>query len=118
MPYEYIPIFILLVLAIAVGIIVLLLGRYLGPHRPTRKKGAPYESGMIPYGPGTRQMPVRFYLVAVLFILFDVEIIFFLPWAVTFQKLGLFAIIEMFIFVAIMMTAFVYLWKKGAMEWE
>jgi NADH-quinone oxidoreductase subunit A len=118
MPYEYIPIFILLALAVAVGIIVLLLGRYIGPHRPTAKKGEPYESGMIPYGPGTRQMPVRFYLVAVLFILFDVEVIFFLPWAVTFQKLGLFAIIEMFIFVAILMTAFVYLWKKGAMEWE
>ena len=118
MPYEYIPIFILIALAVAVGIIVLLLGRYIDPHRPTAKKGEPYESGMIPYGPGTRQMPVRFYLVAVLFILFDVEVIFFLPWAVTFQKLGLFAIIEMFIFVAILMTAFVYLWKKGAMEWE
>ena len=118
MPNEYIPIFILLALSIAVGIIVLLLGRYIGPHRPTAKKGEPYESGMIPYGPGTRQMPVRFYLVAVLFILFDVEVIFFLPWAVTFQKLGLFAVIEMFIFVAILMTGFVYLWKKGAMEWE
>ncbi len=118
MPNEYIPIFILLALSIAVGIIVLLLGRYIGPHRPTAKKGEPYESGMIPYGPGTRQMPVRFYLVAVLFILFDVEVIFFLPWAVTFQKLGLFAVIEMIIFVAILMTGFVYLWKKGAMEWE
>lgn len=118
MPNEYIPIFILLALSIAVGIIVLLLGRYIGPHRPTKKKGEPYESGMIPYGPGTRQMPVRFYLVAVLFILFDVEVIFFLPWAVTFQKLGLFAVIEMFVFVAILMTGFVYLWKKGAMEWE
>ncbi|HNR01343.1 MAG TPA: NADH-quinone oxidoreductase subunit A [Anaerolineaceae bacterium] len=118
MPNEFIPIFILLALSIAVGIIVLLLGRYFGPYRPTKKKGEPYESGMIPYGPGTRQMPVRFYLVAVLFILFDVEVIFFLPWAVTFQKLGLFAVIEMFIFVAILMTGFVYLWKKGAMEWE
>ena len=118
MPFEYIPIVILLALSIAVGIIVLLLGRYLGPYRPTKKKGEPYESGMIPYGPGTCQMPVRFYLVAVLFILFDVEVIFFLPWAVTFQKLGLFAIIEMGIFVTILMTGFVYLWKKGAMEWE
>ncbi len=118
MPNEYIPIFILLALSVAVGIIVLLLGRYIGPHRPTAKKGEPYESGMIPYGPGTRQMPVRFYLVAVLFILFDVEVIFFLPWAVTFKQIGMFAIIEMFIFVAILMTAFVYLWKKGAMEWE
>ena len=118
MPYEYIPIFILLALAVAVGIIVLLLGRYIGPHRPTAKKGQPYESGMIPYGPGTRQMPVRFYLVAVLFILFDVEVIFFLPWAVAFKQLGLFALVEMFIFVAIILVGFVYLWKKGAFEWE
>jgi len=118
MPNEYIPIIILLALSVAVGIIVLLLGRYVGPLRPPAKKGEPYESGMIPYGPGTRLMPVRFYLVAVLFILFDVEVIFFLPWAVTFKQIGMFAIIEMFIFVAILMTAFVYLWKKGAMEWE
>jgi NADH-quinone oxidoreductase subunit A len=115
---DYIPLFILLALSIAVGIIVLLLGRYVGPHRPTRKKGLPYESGMIPYGPGTRQMPVRFYLVAVLFILFDVEVIFFLPWAVAFKQLGLFALVEMFIFVAIILVGFVYLWKKGAFEWE
>ncbi len=115
---DYIPLFILLALSVAVGIIVLLLGRFVGPHRPTRKKGQPYESGMIPYGPGTRQMPVRFYLVAVLFILFDVEVIFFLPWAVAFRQLGLFALVEMFIFVAIILVGFVYLWKKGAFEWE
>ena len=115
---DYIPLFILLALSIAVGIIVLLLGRYVRPHRPPRKKGLPYESGMIPYGPGTRQMPVRFYLVAVLFILFDVEVIFFLPWAVAFKQLGLFALVEMFIFVAIILVGFVYLWKKGAFEWE
>ena len=115
---DYIPLFILLALSVAVGIIVLLLGRFVGPHRPTRKKGQPYESGMIPYGPGTRQMPVRFYLVAVLFILFDVEVIFFLPCAVAFRKLGLFALVEMFIFVAIILVGFVYLWKKGAFEWE
>ena len=115
---DYIPLFILLALSVAVGIIVLLLGRFVGPHRPTRKKGQPYESGMIPYGPGTRQMPVRFYLVAVLFILFDVEVIFFLPWAVAFRQLGLFALVEMFIFVAIILVGFVYLWKKGAFEWD
>ncbi len=118
MPIDYIPILILLILSIIVGIIVRLLGRFLGPYRPTKKKGEPYESGMIPYGAGMRQMPVRFYLVAVLFVLFDVEVIFFLPWAVAFRQLGLFGIIEMFIFVAILMTAFIYLWKKGALEWE
>ncbi len=114
---EYLPLFILLGLSLIVGVFVLFLGRYFGPHRPTPKKGKPYESGMIPYGEGTRQMPVHFYLVAVLFILFDVEVIFFLPWAVTFKQLGLFAFIEMLVFVVIIMVGFIYLWKKGAFEW-
>jgi len=115
---EYLPLFVLFGLSVFVGVLVLFLGRYFGPHRPTQKKGEPYESGMIPYGPGTRQMSVRFYLVAVLFIIFDVEVIFFLPWAVTFKQLGLFSFIEMIIFVVILMVGFIYLWKKGALEWE
>ena len=115
---EYLPLFILIILSTLVGLLVLFLGRYFGPHRPTDKKGQPYESGMIPYGPGRRQMPVRYYLVAVLFILFDVEVIFFLPWAVAFRQLGLFGLIEMFLFVAILMIGFIYIWKKGALEWE
>ncbi len=115
---EYLPLFILIGLSTFVGLLVLFLGRYFGPHRPTPKKSQPYESGMIPYGPGRRQMSVRYYLVAVLFILFDVEVIFFLPWAVAFRKLGLYGLIEMFIFVAILLVGFIYIWKKGALEWE
>jgi NADH-quinone oxidoreductase subunit A len=115
---EYLPLIILTVLAAAVAVLVLFLGRFFGPHRPTVKKGNPYESGMIPYGPGTRRMSVRYYLVAVLFILFDVEVIFFLPWAVTFKKLGVYSLIEMFIFVAILAVGYIYVWKKGAFEWE
>jgi NADH-quinone oxidoreductase subunit A len=115
---DYIPLLILIVLSVIVGGIVLILGRFFGPRRPTPKKGEPYESGMIPYGPGARQMPVRFYLVAILFIIFDVEVVFFLLWAVTFKQLGLFALIAMFVFVAILMVGFIYLWKKGALEWE
>ena len=103
----------LVVALIAVG-----LGELFGPRHPTLKKSQPYESGMVPYGPGTRRISVRYYLVAVLFILFDVEVIFFLPWAVAFKQLGLFALIEMFIFVAILMVGFIYVWKKGALEWE
>lgn len=115
---EYLPLLILIALSTFVGLLVLFLGRYFGPHRPTNKKGQPYESGMIPYGPGTRQMNVRYYLVAVLFILFDVEVIFFLPWAVAFKQLGLFGLIEMFLFVAIVLVGFIYIWKKGALEWD
>ena len=115
---DYLPLIILIILSTLVGFLVLFLGRYFGPHRPTEKKGKPYESGMIPYGPGTRQMSVRYYLVAVLFILFDVEVIFFLPWAVAFKKLGLYGLIEMFLFVAILLVGFIYIWKKGALEWD
>jgi NADH-quinone oxidoreductase subunit A len=83
----------------------------------------PYESGMTPYGPGTRRMAVRFYLIAVLFILFDIEVIFFLPWAVVLNKfidngLGIFALVEMFVFITILLVGYVYAWKKGALEWE
>jgi NADH-quinone oxidoreductase subunit A len=115
---EYIPIIILTVLAAALGVLVVIIGRVFGPHRPTRKKGNPYESGMIPYGAGARRMSVRYYLVAVLFILFDVEVVFFLPWAVAFRSLGFFSLIEMFVFVAIMAVGYIYVWKKGALEWE
>ena len=83
-----------------------------------KKKNAPYESGMMPYGPGTRQMPIRFYLVAVLFILFDVEVIFLFPWAVVYRELGLFGVIEMAVFILILLVGFIYALKKGAFEWE
>jgi NADH-quinone oxidoreductase subunit A len=115
---DYIPILILIVLAAALGVFVVFLGRFSGPHRPTRQKSATYESGMLPYGPGTRRMSVHYYLVAVLFILFDVEVIFLLPWAVAFRSLGLFGLIEMFVFIAILAVGFIYVWKKGALEWE
>ena len=73
---------------------------------------------MTPFGPGMRRMPVRFYMVAVLFILFDIEVIFFLPWAVVFKQLGLFGVVEMLVFVGVLLVGFVYAWKRGALEWE
>jgi len=115
---EYLPIAILIFVATAVATIAIALGHLFGPRRPTEKKSLPYESGMTPFGPGTRRMPVRFYMVAVLFILFDIEVIFFLPWAIVFRKLGLFGLVEMFVFVGILAVGYVYAWKKGALEWE
>ncbi|NIP41262.1 MAG: NADH-quinone oxidoreductase subunit A [candidate division Zixibacteria bacterium] len=100
------------------AIVVIVLGHTFGPKRPTESKNMPYESGMTPIGPGTRRVPVHFYLIAVLFILFDIEVVFFLPWAVVFRKLGLFALLEMFVFVGILLVGFIYAWKKGALEWE
>ena len=115
---EYVPIAILLVFSIGLAVIAVVLGHLFGPRRPTKRKSSPYESGMTPFGPGTRRMPVRFYLVAVLFILFDIEVIFLYPWAVTFRQLGLFGFIEMLVFVGILFIGYVYAWKKGALEWE
>jgi NADH-quinone oxidoreductase subunit A len=115
---NYLPILILLVISTALAAVVILISTFLGPHHPTLRKLQPYESGMTPLGPAQRRMPIKFYLVAVMFILFDVEVIFFYPWAVTFRQLGLFGFVEMLIFVAILLVGYVYAWKKGALEWE
>jgi NADH-quinone oxidoreductase subunit A len=115
---DFLPIIILIVLSTVLAGLVILLGHWFGPHRPTLRKSLPYESGMRPIGPGSRRMPVRFYLIAVLFILFDIEVVFFLPWAVVFRKLGMFGLIEMLVFIVILLVGYVYAWKKGALEWE
>jgi NADH-quinone oxidoreductase subunit A len=115
---EYLPIAVLIILSTILAVLVIAIGHIFGPRKPTEAKGMPYESGMDPIGPGTRQMPVHFYLVAVLFILFDIEVIFFLPWAVVFRRLGVFGLIEMLIFIMILLVGYVYAWKKGALEWD
>ena len=115
---EYVPIAILFVLALVLAILVVILGHTFGPRRPTKRKAMPYESGMTPYGQGTRRLSVRYYLVAVLFILFDIEVVFFLPWAVVFKELKVFGLIEMGAFILILLVGYFYAWKKGALEWE
>ena len=115
---EYIAIAVMIVVATLIAAIAIGLGELLGPKKKSKVKEEPYESGIVPFGPGTRRMPVRFYLIAVLFILFDIEVIFFLPWAVVFRQLGLFGLLEMGVFVAILLIGYVYAWKKGALEWE
>jgi NADH-quinone oxidoreductase subunit A len=115
---EYIAIGVMIVVATVIALIAIGLGELFGPRRKTDAKNMPYESGMNPYGEGTRRMPVRFYLVAVLFILFDIEVVFFLPWAIAFRQLGLFGLAEMIVFIVILLIGYVYAWKKGALEWE
>jgi NADH-quinone oxidoreductase subunit A len=115
---PYLPIAVLLVISTVLPILMIVIGHLFGPHRPTPRKLAPYESGMRPIGPAMRRMPVRFYLVAVMFILFDIEVIFFLPWAVTFQTLGVLGFVEMVVFIAILLVGYIWVWKKGALEWE
>jgi NADH-quinone oxidoreductase subunit A len=120
---QYLAIAVLIALAIMVALIAIGLGELFGPKKKSTQKAMPYESGMTPIGPGTRRMPVRFYLIAVLFILFDIEVVFFLPWAVVFRKyieigLGSFILAEMIVFIVVLLVGFVYAWKKGALEWE
>ena len=114
---DYLPIAVLLAVATVLAALMVGLGHIIGPRRDSDKKLMPYESGMIPIGTAVRRMPVRFYLVAVLFILFDIEVIFFLPWAVALKSLGIFGLIEMLVFIAILLVGYVYVWKRGALEW-
>ena len=115
---EYVAIALMVALSTVVALIAIGLGTIFGPKKESAAKSMPYESGMNPYGEGTRRMPIRFYLIAVLFILFDIEVVFFLPWAIVFRQLGLFGLIEMIIFIMILLVGYVYAWKKGALEWE
>lgn len=122
---QYLPILVLVALASIIALALVFASRILGPYRPTRKKLTPYESGMSPIGPAVRRLPVKFYLIAVLFILFDIEVVFFLPWAVIFRNWvdtarsrGVFLLIEMAVFIGILLVGYAYVWKKGALEWE
>lgn len=115
---EYLPVFILIGFAVVLGSLVVILGTIFGPRRPTEKKAMPYESGMTPYGPGTRRMNIRYYLIAVLFILFDIEVVFFLPYAVSFRVFGFPGLLLVLIFVVILEVAHLYAWKRGALEWD
>ncbi|MCH7480998.1 MAG: NADH-quinone oxidoreductase subunit A [Chloroflexi bacterium] len=115
---DYWPIAILVGISAFIAVASIVMGSMMGPRRPSKRKSEPYESGMTPIGVGTRRMPVRFYMIAVLFILFDIEVVFFLPWAVVFRQLGLFGLIEMSVFIVVLLVGYIYAWKKGALEWE
>jgi len=120
---EYISIAIFIGVTALIAVIAIVLGTLFGPQRPGPKKNMPYESGMDPIGPGQRRMPVRFYLISVLFILFDIEVVFLVPWALIFSDFvergqGLFLMVEMLVFILILLVGYAYAWKKGALEWE
>jgi len=115
---EYLPIVILAVLSLAFAVLSLLASSLLRPSRPTPAKLAPYECGIEPERlPKGERFGVKFYVVAMLFIIFDVETIFLFPWAVGFRQLGLFGLVEMVIFIALVFVAYVYVWKSGGLDW-
>jgi NADH-quinone oxidoreductase subunit A len=116
---EYLPILILLGVATAFAVASLAVSALLRPNRPTPAKVAPYESGIEPARlPRGERFPVRFYVIAMLFIIFDIETIFLFPWAVTFRALGLFGLVEMVVFIGLVFVAYVYVWQRGGLEWE
>jgi len=117
-PESYIPILLFIGLAIAFGAVALLAGSLVRPSRPYRAKLIPYESGSPLFSDARVQFPMRYYIIAMLFVIFDIEIIFMIPWAVRFQSLGLLGLIEMLVFLSILLVGFWYAWKKGALEWD
>ena len=115
---EYLPILLFLAVAAVVGVALMVLGNLLGPTRPTGEKLSPYECGFEAFEDAHMQFDVRYYLIAILFIAFDLEIAFVFPRAVIFRDLGMVGLIEMGIFLGLLVLGFVYVWKKGALEWE
>lgn len=118
MTQPYLGIFFLGLVALLNAALLIGLSELIGARRPTAAKASPYESGMIPMGGTKRRFSVQFYIVAMLFIVFDIETVFFFPWAVVYRELGLFGFVEMVVFIAILLAGLAYAWKKGALEWD
>lgn len=115
---NYFPILVVIILALLIGWVIVIASYLVGPRRKDDVvKGIPYEGGMDPIGSPRQRFFIRFYMVAVLFLLFDIETVFLYPWAVLFRKLGMFGFVEMLIFIVILFVGFIYVWKKGALEW-
>ena len=115
---SYVPALVFLALGIGVGLVFTTLNSVLGPKRPSKTKSDPYESGLPSEVRKSFRFGVSFYLVAMLFILFDIEVVFLYPIAVRLQEIGTFALVETIVFVALLLVAFVYVWRRGALEWK
>ena len=115
---NYLPILIFLAVAGGFGLLLLVLGWVLGPRRPDREKVSPYECGFEAFEDSRTKFDVRYYLVAILFIIFDLEIAFLFPWAVSLDAIGGFGLLSMGVFLAVLVVGFIYEWKKGALEWD
>jgi NADH-quinone oxidoreductase subunit A len=115
---AYLPIVLMLGLGAIAGIVFTNINRWIGPKRPSEEKLSTYESGMEPVKTARERFSVKFYLVAMLFIVFDIEIVFMYPWAVKFQELGIAGFVEMMVFIAILLVGYLYIIKKGALEWR
>ena len=115
---AYLPVILFILVGVAVGVAPQVIGFLLGPRRPDSAKNSPYECGFEAFEDARMKFDVRYYLVAILFILFDLEIAFLFPWAVSLREVGLAGFVAVLIFLAILVVGFVYEWKKGALDWE
>ena len=118
MPQAYLPILIFLLVGIGLGATLLLVGYALAPRRPDSEKQSPYECGFEAFEDARMRFDVRYYLVAILFIIFDLEIAFFFPWAVALRDIGMVGFWAMMLFLLVLVAGFLYEWRKGALEWE
>ena len=114
----YIPILIFLVVAIGFAVSNIILSALVGKQKPTEEKLSPYECGVEPVGTARARFSVKFYLIAMMFVIFDIEVVFLYPWAVVFKSLKIFGLIEMAIFILILLVCYVYIWKRGGFEWD
>ncbi|MDH3635331.1 MAG: NADH-quinone oxidoreductase subunit A [Gammaproteobacteria bacterium] len=115
---NYLPILIFMSITLVMGTVFIILGKLLGPSRPDAEKNSPYECGFEAFEDSRMKFDVRYYLVAILFIIFDLEIAFLFPWAIVLDQIGTFGLVAMAIFLTVLVVGFVYEWKKGALEWE
>jgi NADH-quinone oxidoreductase subunit A len=115
---NYLPILLFVIVGLGMGAVLLAAGFILGPSRPNDEKLSPYECGFEAFEDSRMKFDVRYYLVAILFIIFDLEIAFLFPWAIVLDEIGLFGFASMAVFIAILLIGFLYEWKKGALEWE
>jgi NADH-quinone oxidoreductase subunit A len=115
---RYLPILIHVLLALGLASAIVILSTLVGKHRPSRAKLQPYECGITPLGDARQRFSVKFYMVAMLFIVFDVEAVFLYPWAVIYHELRLFGFFEMLVYILIILAGFFYIWKKGVLDWS
>jgi len=115
---EYLAILIFIAIAVAFALFAVAASALLGQRKPTAIKQAPYECGMATIGSSFRRLPIKYYIIAMLFLLFDIEVVFLYPWAVVFREFKVFAFVSMLVFIGVLLIAYVYIWKKGALEWE
>jgi len=115
---EYLAILIYIAIAVVFALFAIIASALLGQRKPSALKQAPYECGVATFGSSFKRVPIKYYIIAMLFLLFDIEVVFLYPWAVVFKEFKIFAFISMAVFLGILVIAYIYIWKKGALEWE